>query len=132
MSTVIVFKDFDAKAICGHVSLKRGEEFILIYSQDEDREYVCFPNSDKIVARYSQNYITHFARNDDKNGLLRGDLTTLISHSITTPEQEELLRTAWVKYLLPYTDVILFNNSFYDAPIEDLEKMQISLNIEVK
>lgn len=131
MPKAIVFRDFNDNAICGNISLKRGEEFSIIYFQNDDREYVCLPSGEKIVARYSHNYINYFSLNDDKQGLLRGDLTYKISHTQFTPEQVKILRTSWKQYLLSYTEVTLFSNAFFDAPIEDLQNIIKDLQLEV-
>jgi len=130
MSTFIVFRDFNDIAICGEVHLKRGEKFLSTIT--EEREFICTNDKQLLVAVYSQNQIDHFARNDDDQGLLRGDLTYLLAHKIFTEEQSDIIRKRWSKYILPYTDTLLFNNLFYELPIDILKKILSSLKIEVE
>lgn len=130
MSTFIVFRDFNDIAICGEVHLKRGEEFPSIIT--EEREFICNHEKQFLVAVYSQNQVDHFARNDDGQGLLRGDLTYLIAHKSFTEEQEKIIRKQWFKYILPFKDTLLFNNLFYELSIDILKKILSSLKIEVE
>lgn len=131
MNNVIVFRDFiNQKILCGDiVSFKIGEIFpTTVYDK---KEYVCFPDKRLITKVWSQNYVDYFARNDDGKGLLRGNLTYLLNSKSYTEEQQQILRQQWGKYLLPYTDVILFNNRLYEAHIETLQDIISSLKIEV-
>lgn len=129
MSKMIVFRDFNGKSLSGYISLHRGEE--LETTIKDYREFVCLPDKTIIVAVYSQYYIEHFSRDDDGQGLLRGDFTYKISQTEFSNEQQEILRKDWNKYLLPYKETLLFNNNFYEAPIEDLKNILSSLKIEV-
>ena len=129
---IIVFSNFDALAIYGEiVHLKRGEELFTI--MQHNLEYVCDKNNNMITKKGSQNYIRHFALNNDGQGLLRGDITYFLSnYENYTYEQEQTLRTKWSKYLMEYPDTILFNDSFYDADISTLNEILDSLRLEVK
>ena len=139
MNSIITFRRFNEQAICGNVNIPYGAT--LTISQDG---FVIFPDGRKITKVYSQNYIQHFALNDDGQGVLRGKLTYAIAFSHRERKHEhggifrfsedeiDMIRKDWSKYLMPYNDTILFNNAFYDAPIEDLQKIANALNMQVK
>ena len=96
---------------------------------------------------YTTSEVAHqyFARNDDGKGLRRGALTYEIAYSNRerynkdgnrrqrfTDEEIELIEKKWNKFLIPDIDVILFNHTFFNADVEDLEQMAKDLNIVVK
>lgn len=138
MDSVVVFRRFKGDAICGEVNIPYGTELMV---QDG---FVVFPDGRKITRVYSQNYIQHFALNDDGQGLVRGKLTYAIDFSPRerkhkngyvfrlSEDEIDMIRKDWSKYLMPYDDTILFNNDFYDAPIEDLQKLAAALDIQLK
>jgi len=88
-------------------------------------------------------YLAHqyFSRNDDNNGLERGNLTYAIAFSNRKPnknngfrftEQErELLRTEYSHFLKNEDDWILFNHHFFNADIDELRELAKKLNIKV-
>ena len=127
---IIVFNNFDKLAIYGEiVHLERGKELCTIIQNNQ--EYVC-DNNNLITKKGSQNYIQHFALNNDGQGLLRGDITFFLSnYDHYTDEQMTTLRTKWAEYLMDYSDTILFNDNFYDADINVLNTILDSLGLEV-
>lgn len=129
MNDMIVFRPFSGKAICGQeVNLNKGDK--LISTVVDGREYVCFPDDKKklIVAVYSQNYLDHFSRNHDNNGLERGEITYRLSSQIFTDKQKEILVKKWSKYIeLPF---FIFHNRFYEAPLDILKNIEDDLNKE--
>ena len=130
---IIVFRKFNNLAICGEVDIAEGTPL------ETSSNFATFKSGEQITRLYSENYIKHFARDDDGNGMERGKLTYAIAHAPRegktgarlTDDECEILRRDWSRYLMPYDDTILFNNSFYDASIEDLRLIANALNIEV-
>lgn len=129
MKKVIVFKSFCDTVLCGKVNLTRGTKFGVTVNKEDNREYVCFPSGQLIVATFSQNFVDYFAYNDDGYGLLRGDLTSFILSQKFNKEQIDILKEIWPDYLMPYPDTLLFSNYFYVAPINDLVDMADSLGL---
>lgn len=93
----------------------------------------------------SENAHKYFARNDDGQGLRRGALTYAIAYSQRERKSDDGMRRQrftdaeietickdWEKYLVPDIDVVLFNHNFFNAEVDDLEKMAKALNIQVK
>ena len=77
----------------------------------------------------------HFSKDDDKHGLERGDLTRKIAYSDNrvnvngwisrfSEEQAEILCSdKWNKFLRKGHDVILFDDNFFDADLEELKEL---------
>lgn len=77
----------------------------------------------------------HFSNNYDGNGLLRGDLTHKIAYSdrryqvgnwnqrFNEKQIELLCSDKWVKLLNTEHDVIIFNDSFFDADVDELKEL---------
>lgn len=129
MNRMIVFRDYDKKALCGEVvHLKKGDK--LISRIFEGREYVCLPDNRLIAAVYSQDYVDHFNRNYDGNGIERGELAYKLSNQIFTNKQKTILIQKWSKYLMPYSDVLLFNNRLYEAPLDILKSINDDITKE--
>ena len=127
---IITFREFKGLALCGEVEIPVGTAF------ETSGWYVIFDDGRHITRLFSDNFCKHFARNDDGNGLERGKLTYEVAYaprgnggSRLTEDEADFLRREWSKYLMPYKDTILFNNSFFDAPIEDLRLIAAALNI---
>ena len=85
----------------------------------------------------------YFARNDDGHGLERGKLTHAIAYSPRyrrsdddksqqrfTDAEIKTLRTDWNQYLKPNLDTLLFNDAFFDLPVDILKQIAASVNIE--
>ena len=126
----IVFRHFKDLAICGEVDLPVGTKL------DSCGDFLTLDG--KIITRiYSDNYCRHFSCNHDRQGLKRGNLTYAIAYSERhagngfrfSDHEQEILRRDWAHFLMPYDDVILFNNSFFDATIEDLTKIAQMLGV---
>ena len=77
----------------------------------------------------------HFSKDDDKHGLERGDITHKIAYADSrievngrmqrfTEEQVEILTSdKWNKFLRKGHDVILFDDNFFDADLEELKEL---------
>lgn len=86
----------------------------------------------------------HFARNEDGRGLERGKLTFAIAYSQRvrygadgrrqrfTDQEIELLERDWAHFLQEDVDVILFNEDFFAAEVEDLQRLAAALRIVVR
>ena len=128
------------KAACGQeLNIPYGTAFSTIgkFIATQDGGAICYTTSE-MAHRY-------FARNDDGRGLRRGALTYEIAYSNRerfnkvgnrrqrfTDEEIDILERDWSKFLIPDIDVILFNHDFFNADVDELEKMAKSLNIVVK
>lgn len=148
----ITHHDFSGNSISGEVSIKRGETLIFmgitLYYKERP---VC-------VAR-SYNGTTHFSRNDDGNGLERGDITyaiaygernrtwteetTVIDEDGTehkeivemqgrfTPEEIAMIERDYPQFDRDPAGVLLFTDEFFMADIETLRELASRLEIEV-
>ena len=128
----ITYNRFKQQAICSvELNIPYGTELesrgpVLLY---EDKP-VCYINS------YAGHQ--HFARNDDGQGLRRGALTYAIAYAKRggshrfTDEESELICTKYQHFTKPDLSMIVFNNQFFDASIEELEQMAQDLHIKVK
>lgn len=129
---MITFREFNGLAICGEVNIPAGTKL------KNSGEFIAFEDGRLVTRRYSDNYCKHFTRNDDGHGLERGRLTYAIAYSPRnngdgcrlSEDEIEMIRRDWGKYLMPYNDTVLFNNDFYDAPIEDLRAIAAALEME--
>lgn len=82
----------------------------------------------------------HFAQNDDGRGLERGKLTYAIAYrgrqaegGFRFSEKEiEILKDEWGRFLRKNVDAILFNDKFFSAEPDELQKLADALNIKVK
>lgn len=94
-------------------------------------EAVCVPSS--------ENAYKYFARNDDGNGLRRGELTYRIAYSPRHPNENngyrftdaerEMLETEYSHFLRQDVDTIVFNYDFFNADIEELEEIARRLEV---
>lgn len=125
---IITYKNLKGNCLCGYIEIPKGTEFPTILH--EDRECVCFPDKRLITLVYSKRYIEYFARNDDGNGLLRGPLAYLISHTNFTEEQLNILYNKWKIYIKTVSPFLLFKNLLYEAKIETLCDIVNSLNLK--
>lgn len=81
----------------------------------------------------------HAARNDDGCGLERGALTWAIAYAPRkgdagfrfTEDEIRMLRGEYEHWLRPY-DVIMFNDDFFRAGIEDLQELAKKLQIKIR
>ena len=114
----IVYKRFKTKAICGDVNIPALSKCELT------GPYICFEKKPLCVAA-SENAHNYFMRNDDGNGMLRGDLIDTIKK--TLQNNKEKWDKVWEDDLCrkyrraEHKDHWLWNHDFYNADIADLE-----------
>lgn len=114
----IIHTDFNAKAICGEVNLPKGTVC------QEYNGLICH-NSKPLCVNRSENAFKHFARNDDGNGLKRGELIQTIKSTLR--DNEELWdRVCNDDVCVQYDrnangDTWLWSFDFYNADISTLE-----------
>lgn len=88
----------------------------------------------------SQAGYEHFAVNHDGEGLERGKLTYAIAYAPRkngtgfrfTDEEQALLRDKWNGFLMDYSDALIFNSGFYQAPLLLLRELANDLSIRKK
>ena len=127
----IVFRHFKNLAICGEVDLPVGTELY------ECGGFVALGGVGIITRIYSDNYCRHFSRNDDGQGIERGKLAYAIAYSERnagngfrfSDDEQSILRRDWAHFLMPYADAILFNNAFFDAPVDELKKLAEAVGV---
>lgn len=128
----IVYKRYHGKTFSGSANLPYNtplscKEGILYYND----EPICFVTSQ--VAH------EHFARNDDGQGIKRGQLTTSILKQLKKHDIQHDARwpKVWddpicLKYKRPeFEDFFRFNHNFYIAPIEDLEHIAKLIGVKI-
>lgn len=131
----IVHKRFKEKALCHKVlNLPYGtvlNAYNNIIATDKG-EAVCFTTS--------ENAKIYFARNDDNKGLERGKLTNAIAYSRKglnksgfrfNDKQIDIINRHYQRFLRQDLDMIIFNDKFFKAPIEELKEMVKELEIKV-
>ena len=86
----------------------------------------------------------HFCRDDDGQGMLRHKYTYAIAFSKRqrihqdgtvsrlTEEETQTLIDKWSHFIKNFPDAILFNSNFFNATIEDLQRLAKDINIRVK
>ena len=118
----VCFRRFKDNAICGEVNIPKGS---LLYI---DNGYLIY-NGDTICSNTSQNRYEYFARNDDGNGIVRGELTQKIIKTLAKRDNNYQKRwdKIWSDMSLlkfkrdEFDDYWLWNHEFYNAKIEDLK-----------
>ena len=118
----ICFKRFKGNAICGEVNIPKAS---LLYI---DNDYLIY-NADVICANSSQNCYEYFSRNDDGNGIKRGELTQKIIKKLAKRDSkyQERWDKIWSDMSLlkfkrkEFDDYWLWNHEFYNASIKELE-----------
>ncbi len=118
----IVHQRFKGTTICGNVNLPYG-------TTCQANGNVISHNGNAICAVKSQNAHQHFARNDDGNGLQRGELTKQIQTILAKrdPNHQNRWDKIWAdpiaqKYQkFPDEDYWLWSHEFFNAEIFDLE-----------
>lgn len=116
----ITYKHFKAKAICGDVDIPIGavctEKDGIIYHDDKR---LCLINS--------ENAHQYFARNDDGNGLKRGEFITAIKETLALRDEhtderwQRVLDAPICKQFNRGGDTWMWNLAFYNASIPYLE-----------
>lgn len=119
-----------------------GERLNIPYGTELDMEgySIVMPDGRAICYSTSENAKKHFARNDDGRGLERGALTYAIAYSRRdagngfrfSEEEAEILTRDWGHFLRPDVDVILFNEDFFAAEPEELQKLAAALKIKTR
>lgn len=123
---------FRANAICGEVNLRYGTRLI------REGGMLCLTDGRAICFASSQNAKEHFARDDDGQGLERGRLTHAIAFAPRKSEQgyrfseaeREMLAQDYRHWLRQDTDMILFNDDFFAAPVNELRELAKRLKIK--
>jgi hypothetical protein len=119
-----------------------GERLNIPYGTELDTEgySIVMPDGRAICYSTSENAKKHFARNDDGRGLERGALTYAIAYSRRdagngfrfSEAEAEILTRDWGHFLRPDVDVILFNEDFFAAEPEELQKLAAALKIKTR
>ena len=134
----IVHHRFKGIAACGEkLNIPYGTEL------DTAGDFIITPDGKAICFQTSENAKLHFARNDDGQGLERGALTWAIAYSERrreskagiyrfSDEEREMLQRDWPHFLREDCEFILFNEAFFAAPIEELQKLAEALHIRVR
>lgn len=117
----ILHKRFRQKAICGEVNLPATTEC-------ESIDNIIFYQDKPVCVTTSENAHQYFACNDDGQGLFRGKLTQKIQLLLAKKDNQHDIR--WNKIWnddrcqpykrSEYSDYWLWNNKFFNAPIDDL------------
>lgn len=118
----ITFSRFKGVAICGDVN-------IAALTEVDERGDIIFLNDKPVCFTRSENAHKHFARNDDRNGMERGWLTSTIIKTLKVHDDEyqERWNKVWndnlcQKYKHPlHNDHWIWNHRFYNASLEDLK-----------
>ena len=86
----------------------------------------------------------YFCRDDDNQGQLRHKYTYAIAYSKRqrihrdgtvsrlTEEETDIVVSRWKHFIKDVPDAILFNSNFFNATIEDLQKLAQEINIRIK
>lgn len=114
----VIYKDFNAKAICGEVNLPRGT----ICTEENG---TIFHGTDTLCLKRSENAYKHFARNNDGKGLERGDLITSIKEALAIQDEhtEERNQRLWNNPACrqfngnPNGGTWVWNYAFYNAEV---------------
>ena len=119
-----------------------GERLNIPYGTELDTEgySIVMPDGRAICYSTSENAKKHFSRNDDGRGLGRGALTYAIAYSRRdagngfrfSEAEAEILTRDWGHFLRPDVDVILFNEDFFAAEPEELQKLAAALKIKTR
>lgn len=123
----IVYKDFGRKTFSGYVSAKRGD---LV---DEKGGAIFLRNHLLCVAR-SEFSKKHMAPDYDGRGMERGDITSYLAFGPPLSRiQKTILRTdlSCRRFIEGNPEVILFNDSFFRAPMLDLYMICSKLGVRL-
>lgn len=126
---------FKELAACGEVlNIPYGTELETVGN------FIITPQGKAICYAVSENAKLHFSRNDDGHGLERGKLTYAIAYSNRkkkngfrfSESEAEMLEREWSHFLRQDVDMILFNEDFFAAEPEELQRLADALNIRVR
>lgn len=129
----ITTKRFNKKAICGIVDIPQSTKCECI---DNIIYYEKYP----LCYITSENAHQFFSRNDDGNGLLRGQLIQKIQKTLSESEPNEEGESLWDKIMenpmcqsfkrIDHEDFWLWNHEFFNADIESLRYIANLIGIE--
>ena len=125
----IVTKRYNQKAICGDINLPYGTECAA-------RDNIIFFEGSPLCATTSQSAYDYFARNDDNEGLKRGEMTQTILKRLSKDKDGELWEKLWtdercLKFKRQeYSDHWIWSYDFYNADIEDLDYLYEKVGIK--
>lgn len=127
----ITHQRFKELALCGErLNIPYGTEV------ETNRGILVTLDKKTICSVISENAKKHFARNDDGLGLERGAITYAIAYGRRdagnghrfSDTQVAMLKKDWPHFLRQNLDVILFNDTFFAADLEQLHKLESALN----
>lgn len=123
----IIYKRFKAKAICGDVNLPAMTKCetigdMILYGDME------------LCSTFSANAHQYFANDEDGQGMIRGKLIQKISKQMKDNRVDSLCHdTICQQYRRKeHHGVWLWNQEFYNAPIEDLHHIAQILGVKTK
>jgi hypothetical protein len=125
----IIHKDFNEKAICGCVSIPRG-------TICTEKDGTIYHDDHPICLNRSENAYRHFARNNDGNGLKRGELITAIKDALALQDEHtyERWHRVWnapiCRQFNRGGDTWNWNFAFYNAEIPYLEHIHALITDE--
>lgn len=135
----IVHHRFRTIAACGqHMNIPYGAKFETI------GDYIATSDGKGICAVTSEDAQMHFAWNDDGLGLERGARTYAIAYSQRkrkwpdksihrfSEEEVNMLESRWKHWLRQDVDTILFNDAFFAAQPDELQRLADALKIKVR
>lgn len=125
-------------ALCGiRLNLPYGTEM------QTKNDYIITLDGKPVCLLTSENAKLHFARNNDGCGLERGMLTYAIAYSKRvrhdkygrqqrfSDDEIEMLEKDWSHFLRKDVDVILFNDNFFMADVDELRKFANALHMKI-
>lgn len=131
----VVHHRFKKKAICGDVNIPAMEIC-------EEVNGAIFYNNKLICSSKCKNAHQYFARNDDGQGMLRGNLTQAIQERLNEINNSNEYETIWKqiqndsicqKYKrFKDEDTWLWNHEFFNANINDLQYIANLIGVKVK
>ena len=129
---------FRGLAVCGDVlNIPYGTELTA------EGDFLMTAEGKSVCCISSENGQRHFVLNDDGKGLERGALTYAIAfgtrrrrcgngaYRFDHREREMLVRD-WGHFLRRDVDFILFNDEFFTAQTEELERLAAALDIRIR
>ena len=119
----ITFERFKGKDLQGNpILITRGKKLTrkgdVLFFQDKP---ICIYRSECAKR--------HFNINDDSNGLARGDLISKIAFSQAglNDAQAEIIYSKWDRFLNKEHDVIIFNDSFFETNLGEIQELYSEL-----
>lgn len=134
----VAHRRFKCEGLCGKVlnipydtKLKADENGML---QAKTGDTICHVNSER--GRM------YFAADEDGKGLERGKYTYAIAYSRKnggiqkagfrfSDKQRDIIVRHYQRFIRPDMDMIIFNNKFFSAPVDELKEMAKELKIAV-